>query len=397
MVRTMKLVTDPNLIKQLEQGDGKEEKKESSLLDKISGVAEKFNRGIEATHLPELAGGLLQGAGDVGVSLANVAAKPLGYEIPHPNLKQYIPHGFGSLAAFSAGELASQIPLFMGGAGLIGKAGIGAEAGIGGKAVQGALAGGLMGENSEGGGRLLSGLLGAAVPTGIGLAQKGLSLRSKNIAANVLQSLEKSKQEYANKFGNIFEEARNRGISENFRPIAANQRLLGKAGNKDYLYALNEFNANPTLEAAHEAQSQLGKYVNKIGKPTSTLDRHAIEEANRVKKAIQDHIMEHLRRSGNTDLAIDYNMAKQGYKQEVAPYLNSKTVNQLLEGKLLPNKFAPKIAQEESFIAKIGQHKHPEIQQREFLKNIAKSKMAQTIAAVLAAELGLHGIGKLLK
>lgn len=397
MVRTMKLVTDQNILKHLENEEQVSKPQNKSLLDKIASVADTFNKGVEATHLPQFAGGLLQGAGDVAASLGNVVARPLGHPIPHPNLKQYIPSGFGSQVAFGGGELASQIPLMLGGAGLLAKAGLGAKAGIGGQAAQGAISGALMGENEEGGGRLLGALMGGAIPAGLGLGKKALSLRSKNIAEKVLDTLSSSQKEYGNTFNTILNEAKNRGAYEHFLPIKANEKLLEKAGNKDYLYALKEYNKNPNLGSAHEAQSQLGAYIRDIGKPTSTLDRHAKEEAKKLAKNIREHISEQLSKSGNSDLAMDYSMARKGYKEEVAPYLQSKAVKSLLEGHLLPSKFLPKIAQEDKFIAQIGQYRHPEIQQAELIKKLLNNKIAHSAAGLGLGGLGLYGLQNLLK
>jgi len=394
-------ITKEMALAELERRKGSQQQpqqQDSSFLDKIGNAAGKFNNAVESTHLPEFAGGLLQGAGDIGASLGNIIAKPLGREIPHPNLKQYIPHGLGSNVAFGAGELGSQIPLMMSGAGLAGKAlGIGEKAGLSGKLAQGAISGAAMGENQEGNGRVAGAIEGAALPA-IGELVKGANkLRPKKIA-EAIQGAEKAKvKEYGDKFKNVFSEAKSRGISENFEKIKADEKLLRRGGNKDYLYSLEEYNKKPTLENAHNAQSDLGKYVADIGKPTSTLDRHAKIEARNAAKSIREHISQQLQKSGNTDLALDYNFARNGFKNQVAPYTSNKALQSFKQGNLTTKDFVKKILQDKSFKAKVGQQEHPELYQAELVKKILTSKASQIAGGAIAGGLGLHGISRLLK
>lgn len=379
-------------------GRPSKKKATSSWLDKAGNAADYFNKAVESTRLPQFAGGLLQGTGDIGASLANIIARPLGHPISHPELQKYIPQDIGSQMAVGGGELASQIPLMTSGAGLIGKlTGFGTKSGLSGKAAQGALSGALMGENNEGEGRLSGAIEGAAIPTTMGIAKNLTGLRSKNIAEKVMQGMKESKAEYAKKFGNIFKETESRGIANKVKPIDANERLLNRAGNKDYLYALEQYNKKPSIEKAHEAQSQLGKYIKDIGSPKSTLDRHAKEEAKKVSKGLREHIAHQMQKTGNTDLALKYNEARKGYSQEVAPYLNSKAIKKFLNDELRPNKLASFLGKEEKFMSKLGQYRHPEIQQREMIKNILNSKIGQYGIGTGLGGLGLYGLSKAFK
>jgi len=374
---------------------------EPGILEKAGNAADYFNKFIEGTRLPAAAGGLLQGIGDVGASLGNLVARPLGHSIPHPNLGQYVDNSFPSRLAFGAGEIASQIPLYTSGAGLIGKAtGIGEKAGLSGKAVQGAISGSLLGENEEGD-RLTGAALGAALPVAGNVIGKLGNLRSKNIANNVLNGMKNTEQKYSQQFNHLFKEAEKRGYAGNYDPISFNEELLTNGGNKKLLYALKQYNKKPSLEAAHDAQSDLGKYINKIGKSSDSTERKAKEEAREVASQLRKHIIEQLNRSGNPDLAMNYIHARQGYKAEYAPYLNSKAIKKLINEELTPRDFAKEIAKDKKFKAKVGQYQHPEIQEREFLRKIANSKAGHyaigTGAGTLAGAAGFYGLSRLLK
>ncbi|CEG60969.1 hypothetical protein [Legionella micdadei] len=375
--------------------------KQPSLIEKAGNVAEKFNNFIEGTRLPAFAGGLLQGVGDIGASLGNVVANPLGYEIPHPNLGQYIDNSLLSRLAFGAGEISSQIPLYSSGAGLIGKTtGIGTKAGLSGKSLQGAISGALLGESDEGD-RLLGAATGAALPIAGQAIEKISQLRSKNIASNVINSMKNTEKKYSNQFNHIIQEAENRGYAGNYNPIKFDKELLQKGGNSKLVYALKQYNKKPSLEAAHEVQSDLGKFVYSIGRPADSIERKAKEEAKEISEALRKHIITQLNRSGNPDLALNYINARHGYKSEFVPYLKSKSVQKLLKDELTPRDFAKAIAQEKKFKAKIGRYSHPEIQQRELIRKLATSKAGQyaigSATGTILGGAGLYGLSKLFK
>jgi hypothetical protein len=371
-------------------------KPEESLFDKAARYADKFNKGVEATHLPEFAGGILQGVGDIGASLGNLIARPLGHPIPHPELNKYIGTSWPSRLAFGAGNLAAQIPAYTSGAGLIGKAGLGAGAGLSGKVAQGALAGGLLGENEEGG-RIGGTVEGGAMPIAGAAIKKVIAMRPKNIAANVAKAMEETGEHYKKEFGNIFSNAKERGYAGNYEPMKYNETLLKRAGDKDFLYALEKYNQKPSLEAAHNAQSDLGKFIADIGKPNNTLDRHAIKEAKKVAAELRKHIIQQLNRSGNPDLAMNYSFARQGYKEDYVPYLKNKQLQNYLSNKLTAKDFVKNAAKNEEFKAQIGQERHPEIYQRELLKKILTSKAGQYAIGTGLGGAGLYGLSKYFK
>jgi len=346
--------------------------------------------------------GAAQGIGDVSASIGNIALNPLSrligkdIRLPHPQLEQNLEPNMRNKLLFGLGQLGAQIPAYLSGEGLIAKVlGQTGARTIGSKAATGTLSGLGLGENKEGEGRVLSGALGGLTPIGLSVLGKSTPLNSKMIAKDVLKGMESTEKHYNQEFNSIFNEAKNRNIAHVGIEIPKfNYSILKKGGSKDYLHSLNEFKKNPTLENAHNAQSDLGKYASSIGRPSNTLEREAKDEALNLSDKLRESMMNGFSRNKSSDLALKYNNARKGYKEEYIPYLNSKSIKALKSGDLRPSKFATKIANEEKFMSKIGQYRHPMIGYREKLLKVTKSKPFAMGIGFGAGELGLHELKK---
>ena len=394
----MGIVTDPKLIERLNAmhaAQMQQSAPQESLLDKTSSFVDKWiNKPVQSLGIPDLAGGFLQGAGDVGASLANIVARPLGHPVPHPDLQQYTSQSPLSRLMFGAGELGAQLPLFASGAGIAGKIGnIAERGGLATKTALGALSGGSLGENKEGSGRLTSAALGTLEPLGGSLINKARSLKSSNIAKDVVEGEKEAVARYGKKFTNILLQG-----NVPLKKIKGDLSLLSKAGSDKFIYALKEFNKKPMASVAHEAQSDLMKYVASIGKPSSKLERDAVKEASRLSDSLRGMMAEGWKKSGKEHLVALYNQAREGFKKEVVPYFGSKTLEQFKKGNIRGEKFAPLIAQEEKFMAQLGSKKHPKIGSRERLVKamthpIAKHAVGSAIGTGLGG-LGLYEVAK---
>lgn len=385
----------PDQLKEYYSSSKTGPKKEDSLLQRAASVADRFNKGVEATGLPAAAGGFYQGVGDIGASLGNIVARPLGHPIPHPNFKKFFDNSLASSVGFGVGQVGGQIPAYLSGAGLLAKLGIGAKAALSGKIAQGILSGAALGEDDKGN-RGFGAAIGGAMPV-VGALAKGVSnLRSKNIAKNVLEGFASSKKQVASEFKDIFTQAKNRGV-QHLERIPAKIELLHRGGNKDYIQALKDFNNVPNVSNAHSAQSDLGKYIRKIGAPSNKLERDAIEEAKRLSTTLKEKMGEHFIKSGNTDLALRYNQAREAFKQEVVPYMESKAIKALQRGDLRPKNFSKKIAEDERFISKIGQYNHPQIELSDRLRRGLASPATKTATGVAAGLLLPYGLYKYIK
>jgi hypothetical protein len=367
-------------------------------IERAGETAGKFNKFVESTGLPAFSGGLYQGVGDIGASLGNLIAKPLGKEISHPEFRRFFPDTMGNSLAFGAGQIAAQIPAYASGGAAIGSiTGIGKGAGLSGKVAQGALAGGLMGESQEGG-RGEGVLLGGGAPIAGKIISGLRDLRSSKIVNNVLKAEKEISGQYGKQFNFIIKEGEASGANKYLSPTSYNKKILEKGGDKDLLHGLYKYNTNPTVANAHDAQSDLLKYAAKIGTPKGSLAREAKSEAKKLSGNIRLELSRALQKAGRTDLSADYSMTRQGYKNDVVPYLNSKTLNALKNKDIRKGKAASSLANEEKFMAKIGQYKHPEIARRELVKNIlTSSHFIHALGLGAGSALGMYGAAKLLE
>jgi len=269
-------------------------------LDKFGRAAGKFNKFIKGTHLPDLAGGFLQGAGDIGASLGNVVAKPLGYNIPHPNLGQYIDqNSLPAKFAFGAGELGAQIPAFASGAGALSKVSkIGENAPLFARMLQGAVSGAALGENKEGGGRLSSAALGSVTAPGVisdfPITRKFAS-KHLNQAKNIIQN---RGVKDINVPSHLLEEAKS------FLPAnKATDNLLAEAASGNY---------NPLFTL----QSDLARSARELLKGRGA-DRLMGFQANSLRQNLINSIKDSLNKSGHQDISKLLEKGQKKYRQYI--------------------------------------------------------------------------------
>lgn len=356
-----------------------------------------------------IAKGVGQGLGDIGASVVNWPISGLEHflgknlpHVPHPHLtgnpqsmsestgqlvgevgsNLFAPGGVGFKTAqlankgYQAVRAGKQLPL-------IGKL----LAGTGGGALEGAAANE---ENRELGGVLggLGGTAGYAIPAGINLAR---SITSKNIAKTVPQELNRLKDYFGEVFTSHLGAGEEAGANQFLKQQNVNRTLFKKAGESKLLHALDEYNLNPTLSNAHEAQSDINKIVSKYAhKKDSKIDRDVYQEALKAKNRLLLQISEAFDKSGVKQHGEGYKAARKEYGQVLGPYLNSKAISDLLGTKtkgiptLRSNKFADELLKEEEFLAQAGQ-RHPELLKREKTKKILAHPLSKVALGSAAA------------
>ena len=254
---------------------------------------------IEKNYTKGVLQGGAQALGDMGASIANFgisgAEKLTGNSYPkisHPQWFNSQPQSFSESLGHNIGNFVTPF-LIPAGAGV--KTAQGANklykllsqgknlSGFA-KTAAGGAGGALMGaaenESSRGTGALLGGLGGAAgtaIPEIINFSN---SLKSKNIATNIVNRLKNLKSSYGNTFQKTLNEAEQKGINNFLKPQSANIKLLKKSGDEELIYPLEKFNKNPSANTAHAAQSELGKYISELMlQPKGERKRDAIKEA----------------------------------------------------------------------------------------------------------------------
>jgi hypothetical protein len=375
------------------------------------------------------AGGALRGmgqaAGDLGASAVNWPISGVEHltghklpHVPHPDLLNKNPSSLAESIGQNLGQLTGGLAL-PGGTGLKAAqlAGKGYQALRAGKqlpmlgkllagASGGALEGAAGNEENRGLGAVLGGLGGAAgyaIPSAI----KGVqSMRAKNIAKEIPEEVKRLKDYFSEVFTSHLGAGEEAGANRFLKHEGVNKNLFKKGGESKLLHALDEYNANPTLSNAHEAQSDLNKIVSKYAhKKDSKLERDLHKEALKTKNRLLQQISNAFEQSGVKQHGAGYQNAREEYAHHLGPYLNSKAISALLgkgtKGRptLRPQEFADKLLQEEEFLAQSGQ-KHPGLLRREKTKNVIRNplvKHALTAAtAGTAAAFLPHEIRKLL-
>jgi hypothetical protein len=358
------------------------------LAQKAEPVTGAIQEGVETARLPEMAGGFLQSAGDMVASVANIPAyaqekmgREASFRVPHPDFGQYLPQDMASKIAFGGGELAGALLPIGGGVAATSKLGIPAQMAMG------AGTGAILGEDKEGG-RGLSSAIGAGTAGLLGAGQKAYrAMSNKSIAKELQQTKKSAENAYKGMYKNFFDKVDNRKIPEMIdkRPTI-DVRTLTQEGDNQYLKSLKRFYSNPTLKNAHDAQSDLFKYMKNLDVTDKTKGL-AYKEAQRIRNELNGNILNHLHEHNSLDLALELNNIGQGYKENVVPYLKSDALHKYSKGKISPSDLISDLLGnrgEREFLQEVGEH-HPDLMRRKHIDDLVSNKY---LKALLGSGLG---------
>jgi hypothetical protein len=349
--------------------------------------------------------GMGQAAGDFGASAINWPISGIEKltgahipHVPHPSLLNEHPGSLGESIGQNVGQFGAMLGL-PGGVGV--KAAQLANKGyqtlragqklpLIGKLLAGGAGGALEGAAGNEENRPLGAKIGAVLGAGGQGAASALGfakgIRSKNIANQVKNEFERLGQHFNERFTGHLAAGEEAGANKFMRPEKANMKLLKKSGEGKLAYGLEKFNENPTLSNAHQAQSDLNKIVKKYSRSKEgTLESDVHSEALKLKNRLLKKISEGFEKAGAKEHGEGYQQSRVDYANEMAPYLDSPTINALLGRNkrgvptIRPKEFADKLLQEEEFLAQSGQ-KHPELLQREKYNKLKSNKLAQGAA-----------------
>jgi hypothetical protein len=354
---------------------------ESPVLSKGVTAANKFLEPLtrylgRESGVPNFAGGALQGGANSLISLANLPLGLAGQQIPHVNLRQYAQDPG---AEFDVGEFAGSLAAPIKGYSALNKAlpqGAGALARLREPALGGAL-GYAFGENPEGE-RGMSAALGAGIPAA-GAALKGVGnvlgaganfgksvakgFPAEKAAKGVVEAQSKAINKYSKLYDNFFNKVNEAGIVRIDKPkVNINPFLRGATENESV--ATKAFFDNPSVFRAHEAQSELGSFLRKIGKPKNKVQRAAKESAINAQKEIKNSIFKELKDAGHEELGRSYQKISSGYRKDVLPYEN-KLIKEFKGGNLTSSDFLKELANNKQFRSKLAGF-HPEVQARDY-------------------------------
>lgn len=377
-------------------------------------MVDKFNKFIQGTRLPEAAGGLLQTTGDTAASVANIAPELInaGFgtnvpRVPHPDLEKYIPQDDASKTAFGGGELGGYL--------IPGTAvekfaakGLTALPGVIASPLAGAAAGAAIGENKDETGRALGAVAGGAGNSLLDSLKGGYQMMARPLANEIVKAKNAVVNRYNALYDDLFNEAETRGLSDlpftqkkglrtadgtitdlpkgTVSSFGKYDRFLANA-TKNEKQSYQDFLDEPTLENAHWAQSDLGKYIRKktkINNQTGLMSDQleGLNQADSLQQEIRDLMSSHLRANGHDDLADAYSELTKNYGDDVIPYTKNSDIRKYQNKEISADRLVTDLgktkANEEFMLAK-GKD-HPNIARRAALRKLLQSKLARGAA-----------------
>lgn len=293
---------------------------------------------------------------------------------------------------------------------------------IGQRAVGAATYGGLQDTNDPAAGAIEGGLtslgadalLGGAIGKGINALKQPFSAQgkaeeilnnlgegrsveenSKAVAQKIKGAYEKAKSEGEQLYQKVFKTTGNEKINENLGPYSSRYETLDKnIFTEDYDNKLKKLHEkyinNPTLENAHNLQSQLGTAIRKLQRKDAK-DNLSIFESNvkgnykDARKNIQADINNYLANK-NPELATQYNEATQNWLENVTPYLSKPKISQIAKGRtinpgILKNLFKNPEPEIQKVVSDIGESANKNIlyDQLGRINNLTPEKLSNAI------------------
>ncbi|HLX54284.1 MAG TPA: hypothetical protein VKR58_10100 [Aquella sp.] len=173
---------------------------------------------------------------------------------------------------------------------------------------------------------------------------QNLENTGKYIASNINNAYKKVKDEFKNKYDNLFNSYDSVGDSRLYnrtdpiigihKPTPFENLNLTKDDIKDskLFDSYSDFLSNPTLEKAHDLQSDFGKRASLLKSNQINPDHDTIQTLMNSRKLLQNDIHNFME-SYDKGLSNDYKKLGQDYKKEVVPYYSDTNLNAMAEGK----------------------------------------------------------------
>lgn len=195
-----------------------------------------------------------------------------------------------------------------------------------------------------------------------------LNLTAKNIAKDVIKTREKNINNYGKQYENLWNEAEGKGFSNALYDIDIDMPTISKYSSNKNIKGVLDFDANPTLENAHTAKSDLLRIKRDLDRKTtlSTAERQQMKAVNNAIDSINSNMFKESNGSINKLLADKYQGTQQGYKNEVVPYKN-RAIGEYLRGESSPDELVNSLSKK-AFYAKRGKY-HKALKIRKNIKN----------------------------
>ncbi len=166
---------------------------------------------------------------------------------------------------------------------------------------------------------------------------------SEEIGQSLAKDIRGAYRNVTNKAESYFKPAQERFGNENIFPESKNplgQTVQGTPKFEESHFpasvkrVVKEFNNSPTLNNAHDLQSQLGVEIGKLSKIQRTPDvENSIEHLKEVRDGLNNHITGFLEKK-DKNIADLWNQGKEFFKEHIVPYRSDKGLLNVARGKV---------------------------------------------------------------
>ncbi len=222
---------------------------------------------------------------------------------------------------------------------------------------------------------------------------------AKKVAQGILDKVSKVEGKYKTEYGNLFKEAKDKGIVLEV-PKIKSKPILEEMTKKESKYVRGFLDpsspkyGNP--KEAHNAASDLGKMIRRLDKKRegiaglNSVERKALEAARNAQKKIRSSIGEGFESSGRPDLASKYSEITTGFGKDVIPYRTTPAINKFKKGELNEKDFLSALLSDKKFQAKLGKL-HPELSNRQRMQFVSKYILPAGVGLGAANQFGVFG------
>jgi hypothetical protein len=151
------------------------------------------------------------------------------------------------------------------------------------------------------------------------------NLTAKSIAKDIINTANKNKEIYSNRYNNLWKQAENKGHNDVSHIVdKIDYKTLKKYSPKESIEGVTDFVNNPSIQSAHNAKSDLLKIQRDLRKTVTknTAQRKHSDAVNKAVDAIKNNMFKNEQGVIDKDLKNKYNNVQTGYRKEVVPYYN---------------------------------------------------------------------------
>lgn len=252
--------------------------------------------------------------------------------------------------------------------------------------------------SSEGpGGRGAGAVIGGVLPVAAGVTKSTIGKRGAEIH-------NEAAARHGETFENVLMEGNKSGVSEKLM-VPSKLTMDNKEVKKFFKHSPSNYNASikrfinePSLNNAHEAQSDLSKIERHIqakkdkGQSLSNGEHAALKTANELKKRMRGSLQSAFMGANRNDLAQEYGEAIKGFAKEVGPYRNPE-MSKFIAGKGSSKKAGKELIESNKFAESDAARELPGYQFRRSMQQAPGWAKASGIGATAATLPALMAAG----